>query len=61
MSQPQTLLQLTGRSYAPASLSHACLLIIDAQEEYRSGALPLPGLDAAVSEIASLLAAARAA
>ncbi|WP_137817788.1 cysteine hydrolase family protein [Pseudomonas sp. 2FG] len=61
MSQPQTLLQLTGRSYAPASLSHACLLIIDAQEEYRSGALPLPGLDAAVGEIAKLLAAARAA
>ncbi|WP_137886865.1 cysteine hydrolase family protein [Pseudomonas sp. 2FE] len=61
MSQPQTLLQLTGRSYAPASLSHACLLIIDAQEEYRSGALPLPGLDAAVGEIANLLAAARAA
>ncbi|RJG13466.1 cysteine hydrolase [Pseudomonas cavernicola] len=61
MPQPQTLLQLTGRSYAPASLSNACLLIIDAQEEYRSGALPLPGLDAAIGEIANLLAAARAA
>ena len=36
MSQPQTLLQLTGRSYPPASLSNACLLIIDAQEEYLS-------------------------
>ncbi|AYC33271.1 cysteine hydrolase [Pseudomonas cavernae] len=61
MSQPQTLLQLTGRSYAPASLQHACLIIIDAQEEYRSGMLPLPGLDAAVGEITRLLAAARAA
>lgn len=60
MSQPQTLLQLTGRSYPPASLSNACLLIIDAQEEYRSGAMPLPGLDAAIGEIAALLETARA-
>ncbi|MGY4532550.1 nicotinamidase-related amidase [Pseudomonas sp. TE3786] len=60
MSQPQTLLQLTGRSYAPASLGNACLLIIDAQEEYRSGAMPLPGLDAAIGEIAALLETARA-
>ena len=60
MSQPQTLLQLTGRSYAPASLSNACLLIIDAQEEYRSGAMPLPGLDAVIAEIAALLETARA-
>ncbi|CAD5110104.1 cysteine hydrolase family protein [Zestomonas carbonaria] len=61
MSRPQTLLQITGRSYAPASLQNACLIIIDAQEEYRSGLVPLPGLDAAVGEIASLLSAARAA
>jgi nicotinamidase-related amidase len=59
MSTPQTLLALTGRVHAPASLSNATLLIIDAQEEYRSGVLQLPGLDAALEEIAKLLAAAR--
>ncbi|WP_263143510.1 cysteine hydrolase family protein [Pseudomonas sp. RIT-PI-AD] len=59
MSAPKTMLQLTGRGYSPASLAHATLLVIDVQEEYRSGVLSLPGLDAAVAEIASLLAAAR--
>jgi nicotinamidase-related amidase len=59
MSTPQTLFALTGRGHAPARLKNATLLIIDAQEEYRSGALQLPGLDAALEEIAQLLAAAR--
>ncbi|MDF5874755.1 isochorismatase family protein [Pseudomonas aeruginosa] len=36
------------------------MLIIDAQEEYRSGALRLPGLDAAAAEIGVLVQAARA-
>ena len=59
MSDPKTLFQLTGRGYAPATLSKATLLIIDAQEEYRSGALQLPDVDAAVAEITTLLQAAR--
>ncbi|SDH11950.1 Nicotinamidase-related amidase [Pseudomonas benzenivorans] len=59
MSFPQTLFQLTGRGHAPATLGNATLLIIDAQEEYRSGVLQLPGLDAALAEIAKLLSAAR--
>lgn len=59
MSTPQTLFALTGRAHAPATLSNATLLIIDAQEEYRSGVLQLPGLDAALQEIAQLLATAR--
>ena len=54
------MFQLTGRGHAPASLSNATLLIIDAQEEYRSGALRLPGLDAAAAEIGVLVQAARA-
>lgn len=61
MSHPQTMFQLTGRGHAPASLNNATLLIIDAQEEYRSGVLALPGLDPALAEIANLLAAARSA
>jgi len=60
MTQPQTLLQLTGRTYAPASLGTATVLIIDAQEEYRSGTLALPHVEPAVAQIARLLEAARA-
>lgn len=60
MSQLQTMLQLSGRGYAPAQLSAATLLIIDAQEEYRSGVLALPGLAPAMAEIAQLVSAARA-
>lgn len=59
MSQPQTLLQLTGRGFAPANLKNATLLVIDAQEEYRTGALRLPGLEPALAEILSLVSAAR--
>ena len=59
MSKPQTLLQLSGRSYAPATLANATLLVIDAQEEYRSGAMVLPNLAPALEEITRLLALAR--
>lgn len=59
MSQPQTMLTLSGRGYAPAQLTNATLVIIDAQEEYRSGVLALPGLAPALRDIAVLLDAAR--
>ena len=59
MSDPKTLFQLLGRGYAPATLGKATLLVIDAQEEYRSGALQLPDVEPAISEIATLLKAAR--
>lgn len=59
MPQPQTLLQLTGRGYAPARLTNATLLVIDVQEEYRGGVLALPALDTSLEEITRLLAAAR--
>ncbi|WP_437880916.1 cysteine hydrolase family protein [Pseudomonas sp. LRF_L74] len=59
MPKPKTLFQLTGRGYAPATLGKATLVIIDAQEEYRSGIVPLPNIDATCEEIAVLLAAAR--
>ena len=35
MSEPKTLFQLLGRGYAPATLSKATLLVIDAQESFR--------------------------
>jgi nicotinamidase-related amidase len=59
MTLPSTLFNLTGRGHAPASLRNATLLIIDAQEEYRSGILQLPGLTAALAQISELLAKAR--
>jgi nicotinamidase-related amidase len=58
---PQTLLQLRGLSLAPARLSGATLVIIDAQGEYRSGRMALPGIDPALAQIAALLERARAA
>jgi nicotinamidase-related amidase len=59
MSDPKTLFQLLGRGYAPATPGKATLLVIDAQEEYRSGALRLPDVEPAITEIATLLQSTR--
>lgn len=59
MTAPKTLLELAGAKPAPAALSEAALVIIDAQNEYADGALPLAGVDAAVSAIRALLDKAR--
>lgn len=56
-----TFFQLSNAVPSVPSLSDAALIVIDAQEEYRSGALPLVGVDAALVQVASLLDAARAA
>jgi nicotinamidase-related amidase len=61
MNAPQTLLQMRGVPIAPARLSQSALVIIDAQGEYRSGRMALPGVDPALSRIADLLARSRAA
>lgn len=61
MSEAKTLLQMAGAKAVPAKLSDAAVVIIDAQNEYVSGKLPLAGVDAALARIADLLAAARAA
>jgi nicotinamidase-related amidase len=44
----------------PAGLSQSVVIIIDAQKEYQSGRLPLPGFAGAVAEIQKLLLRARA-
>jgi nicotinamidase-related amidase len=61
MSGAKTLLQMAGANPAPAKLSDAALVIIDAQNEYVTGRLPLDGVNAALGNIAALLKAARAA
>ena len=58
---PKTLLELAGATPAPASLKDATLVVIDAQNEYVSGPIALPGVGPALGAIADLLAAARAA
>jgi nicotinamidase-related amidase len=60
MSEARTLLQMAGANAVPAKLSDAVVVVIDAQSEYVSGKLPLAGVDAALAQIAKLLAAARA-
>ncbi len=59
MPAPKTMFQLLGRGYAPATLSKATLLVVDAQEEYHSGTLQLPDIATATVQIATLLRAAR--
>jgi nicotinamidase-related amidase len=61
MSGPKTLLQMAGANPAPAKLSEATLVVIDAQNEYVTGKLPLAGVESALDRIAALLKAARAA
>jgi nicotinamidase-related amidase len=57
---PKTLSELAGRRPEPANLSKAVLVIIDAQQEYVDGALPLSGVRAAIDQTARLLTRARA-
>ncbi len=61
MSEAKTLLQMAGAKASPAKLADAVVVIIDAQNEYVSGRLPLAGVGDALARIAELLAAARAA
>lgn len=60
MSEPKTLLQMAGANPTPAKLSEAVVVIIDAQNEYVNGKLPLDGVEAALDNVAKLLKAARA-
>jgi nicotinamidase-related amidase len=61
MNSPKTLLQMAGASTEPVRLAESAVVIIDAQNEYVNGKLPLTGVDAALDGIARLLAAARSA
>ncbi|CAH1648718.1 MULTISPECIES: cysteine hydrolase family protein [unclassified Chelatococcus] len=56
---PKTLLQLAGADLSPPQLSESALVIIDAQNEYVTGLLPLAGIEAALAAAGRLLDAAR--
>lgn len=61
MNGPKTLMQMAGANPEPARLSEAAVVIIDAQDEYVNGKVPLAGIGPALEVIAQLLDAARAA
>ncbi|MFK7966260.1 MAG: cysteine hydrolase family protein [Burkholderiaceae bacterium] len=61
MVQTFTLLSLAGKSEQPATFGNASILVIDAQNEYRSGRLMLDGVEPALQQISGLLNLARAA
>lgn len=58
---PKTLLEMAGAKLQPPRLAEASLVLIDYQNEYLTGALPLANVQAAVQEAAQLLEAARSA
>lgn len=60
MSPAFLLRQLAGKSMNPPPLSESALIIIDAQNTYRSGVMALSGIEAALDECARLLERARA-
>jgi len=59
MTQPLTLLQMQGAPDHPAPLADAVLVLIDIQEEYRAGALPLNRATDAAVAAGEMLALAR--
>lgn len=59
MGEPKTLLAMAGLDARPHLWRDSALLLIDMQNEYRSGLLPLPGVEAALAEAALLLERAR--
>ncbi|MCA0315075.1 MAG: cysteine hydrolase [Candidatus Melainabacteria bacterium] len=55
----KTLLQMLNAEGCPSKLSESALIVVDAQREYKDGALPLSGFDQAVEEIAGLVERSR--
>lgn len=58
-SPPRTLLSLAGAPDRPHPLAESVVVMIDAQMEYVTGRLPLPGVAAALAQGAALLDKAR--
>ena len=55
MSTPSTLLELAGGAFAPSDWSNCALVLIDFQNEYVNGAMPLGQAGAKATENARLL------
>ncbi|MBP7064215.1 cysteine hydrolase family protein [Ferrovibrio sp.] len=61
MTMPKTLLEMAGAPKLPLTWAASALVLVDHQQEYTIGKLPLVGIDAAVAELTRLIQAARAA
>lgn len=61
MTEPKTLLAMVGAPQEPGRLQDAILVMIDCQNEYVDGLLPLSGIGPALEECAKLLEKARGA
>lgn len=59
MPEPKTLLQMAGADLTPAGWDESTLVLIDCQNEYLTGAVPLPGIEPALDQCAALLLQAR--
>ncbi|MCP3477424.1 cysteine hydrolase [Bradyrhizobium sp. CCGUVB1N3] len=59
MTAPKTLLELAGADLSPPRLSESCLVLIDLQNEYRTGPLALPDAEPAIARAERLLSRAR--
>jgi nicotinamidase-related amidase len=59
MAQPRTLLQIAGVASTPGPWRRSALVLIDCQREYRDGALPLAGIEKAVTAAQRALDSAR--
>lgn len=55
VERPRRLLDIAGAPRHPSPLAASALVVIDAQLEYLTGALPLKGIDAAVREARRVL------
>jgi len=61
MADPKTLLAMAGADPTPNALADSVLVLIDCQNEYVTGKLPLVGVEPALDEVAALLRRARSA
>ncbi|WP_325343185.1 cysteine hydrolase family protein [Xylophilus sp.] len=59
-SASRTLRSLAGLPAAPAPLSHSVLILVDAQNTYRTGVMALEGIEPALDAAADLLRRVRA-
>ncbi|MDH5353085.1 MAG: cysteine hydrolase [Gammaproteobacteria bacterium] len=59
MSNPKTLLELSGADLEPARLENSTLVLIDMQNEYLQGPLALPDAGQAVNAAIKLISRAR--
>ena len=59
MPASKTLRELSGKPATPAPLSESVLILVDAQNTYRSGVMELAGVEPALDECARLLGRAR--